>query len=255
MRGARTEARLVRTIVRVGLLLAVGAQIAWSFRPSPTTALTAQQAEGRVLYETNCSSCHGLAAQGTGNGPTLRGVGPASVDFMLSSGRMPLANPSDQPQRTEPAFSARQIAAIVAYVEAIAPGGEPIPSVDPAAGDLPRGTEVYLNTCSACHGAGATGDSIGGGQIAPSLMPPTALQIAEAIRVGPGQMPRFSDRTLSQHDVDSVARYLLWLREGDSASRGGAQLGRVGAVAEGFIAAVVGLGLLVVVIRLTGERT
>jgi ubiquinol-cytochrome c reductase cytochrome c subunit len=255
MSTERAEARVVSRVLRVGLLAAVACQIGWSLRPSSTPAVTTEPTRGQVLYATNCSSCHGLQAEGTVNGPGLQGVGAAAVDFMLSSGRMPLANPADQPQRGEPKFSPAQIAAIVDYVESIAPGGPPIPSVNPAAGSLPDGLEVYLNTCSACHGAGATGDSIGGGQIAPSLSAPSPLQIAEAIRIGPGAMPRFNERNITQHDVDSVARYLVYLRGDNAADRGGLQLGRVGAVAEGLIAGVVGLGILVLVIRLTGSRS
>jgi ubiquinol-cytochrome c reductase cytochrome c subunit len=255
MSTSRAEARVVSRVLRIGLLAAVACQVAWSLRASAAPASAAPPIDGASLYATNCSSCHGLQAQGTANGPSLQGAGPASVDFMLSSGRMPLANPADQPERGEPKFSPPQIAAIVDYVARIAPGGPPIPSVDPAAGSLPDGLQIYLNTCSACHGAGATGDSIGGGQIAPSLYPPSALQIAEAIRVGPGAMPRFNDRNISQHDVDSVARYLIYLRGDNAADRGGLQLGRVGAVAEGLIAGVVGLGILLVVIRLTGARS
>ena len=67
-------------------------------------------------------------------------------------------------------------------------------------------------------------------------------------------MPRFNERNITQHDVDSVARYLVYLR-GDNAADVGLQLGRVGAVAEGLIAGVVGLGILVLVIRLTGSRS
>lgn len=255
MSTTRAEARVVSRILRIGLLTALACQIGWSLRPSPTPALSDEPTQGEVLYATNCSSCHGLQAQGTANGPGLQGVGPAAVDFMLSSGRMPLANPADQPQRGEPKFSPQQIDAIVQYVEDIAPGGTPIPSVDPAAGSLSTGFEVFLNTCSACHGAGATGDSIGGGQIAPSLYAPSARQIAEAIRVGPGAMPRFNARNITQHDVDSLARYLIYLRGENAADRGGLQLGRVGAVAEGLIAGIVGLGILLLVIRLTGERS
>ena len=58
--------------------------------------------------------------------------------------------------------------------------------------------------------------------------------------MGPGVMPRFSERTLSEHDVNSIAAYLVWVR--DNGNEGGLQLGRVGAVAEGLVAAVVGLG-------------
>jgi ubiquinol-cytochrome c reductase cytochrome c subunit len=253
--SGRREARLVSRILRAGLLAAVAVQIGWSLRPSPSPALTTQQSAGEALYATNCSSCHGLQAAGTANGPSLRGVGAASVDFMLSTGRMPLANPANEPTRSEPKFTPAQIAAIVAYVQAIAPGGPAIPAVDANAGSLSVGSAAFLNNCAACHGAGATGDSIGGGEIAPALYQATPRQVAEAIRVGPGTMPPFNPRTLTPHDVDSLARYLAYLRQGGDSSRGGFQLGRVGAVAEGLIAAIVGLGILIAVIRLTGERT
>lgn len=249
----RAEARLLSRILRIGLLLALLGQIAWSFRPEPSRAQTDQQAQGQALYEANCSTCHGLQAEGTANGPSLQNAGPAAVDFMLSTGRMPLANPGDQPVRDEPKFTPEQTAAIVAYVETIAPGGEPIPTVDPAAGDLARGAEVFLNTCAGCHGAGATGDSVGGGQIAPTIDPADPTQIGEAIRIGPGLMPRFGPETIDQADLDSVAAYLLWLR--DHGQDGGLQLGRVGAVAEGLVIVVVGLGLMILFLRLTGAKT
>ena len=249
----RAEARLLSRILRIGLLLALLGQIAWSFRPEPSRAQTDQQAQGQALYEANCSTCHGLQGEGTANGPSLQNAGPAAVDFMLSTGRMPLANPGDQPVRDEPKFTPDQTAAIVAYVETIAPGGEPIPTVDPAAGDLARGSEVFLNTCAGCHGAGATGDSVGGGQIAPTINPADPTQIGEAIRIGPGVMPRFGPETIDQADLDSLAAYLLWIR--DHGEDGGLQLGRVGAVAEGLVIVVVGLGLMILFLRLTGAKT
>jgi ubiquinol-cytochrome c reductase cytochrome c subunit len=249
---ARAEARVLSRILRIGLLLAVVGQIGWSLRPEPSRAQSDQQREGEALYQASCSTCHGLGAQGTDDGPSLEGAGAAALDFYLSTGRMPLANPEAQPQRSSPKFSRQEIDAIIAYVGTLVPGGEPIPSVDPQAGSLARGLDVFLASCAACHGAGATGDSIGGGQIAPSLSAPDAREIGEAIRIGPGQMPRFGPETLSQEDVDSLARYLLWMR--DHGDEGGVALGRVGPVAEGLIAVVIGLGLLVLVIRLTGSR-
>ena len=128
-----------------------------------------------------------------------------------------------------------------------------LPSVPVARADEPTGQRLYESRCAACHGAGATGDSVGGGQIAPSLALPTATQIGEAIRTGPGEMPRFGTQTLSDHDVNSLARYLIWIR--DNGKEGGLQLGRVGAVAEGLMAVVIGLGIMLLVIRLTGSTT
>jgi ubiquinol-cytochrome c reductase cytochrome c subunit len=248
----RPEARLLSTVLRIGLLLAVLGQIVWSFRPEAGNAQTDVVAEGRTLYEANCSTCHGLQAEGTALGPTLQEVGSAAVSFMVSTGRMPLANPNVQPVRGEPAFTPEQTAAIVAYVGTIAPGGEPIPDVDIARGDLTVGAEVFLNNCAGCHGAGASGDSVGGGQIAPTLDPPDPTQIGEAVRIGPGVMPRFGPETIRPEELDSLAAYLVWLR--DNGDEGGLQLGRVGAVAEGLVAVVVGLGLLILVLRLTGSK-
>ena len=247
-----SEARVLSRMLRDGLLLAVLGQIAWSFRPASTQAQTDQLREGQHLYEAGCSTCHGLDAQGTQNGPSLQAVGAASLDFMLSTGRMPLNNPGTQPVRQEVKFTREQMDAIIAYVQSIAPGGPAIPVVDTGLGDLPTGAGLFLANCSGCHGAGGTGDSVGGGQIAPSLYEADPTQIAEAIRVGPGVMPRFSERTLSAHDVNSLAAYLLWVR--DNGDEGGLQLGRVGAVAEGLVAAVVGLGFMILVIRLTGSK-
>ena len=246
------ERRLLSTILRVGLALAVLGQIAWSFRPATSTAQSDLEVQGKPLYEANCSTCHGLGADGTENGPSLQGVGPASVDFMLRTGRMPLANPADQSERGEPKFTPLEVDALVAYVASIAPGGEPIPSVDTPAGDLALGAQVFLNNCAGCHGAGASGDSIGGGQIAPSLDPADPTEIGEAVRIGPGLMPRFGPETIDQQELDSLAAYLVWLR--DHGNEGGLQLGRVGAVAEGLVAVVVGLGILILVLRLTGAK-
>jgi ubiquinol-cytochrome c reductase cytochrome c subunit len=244
------EATLLRRIVRVGLLLALLGQVAWSFRPEPSRALTDQEQTGRSLYQTSCTTCHGVDALGTENGPSLQGVGAASISFQLSTGRMPLANPGAQAPRSQAKFDDEEIAAIIAYLETIGASGEPIPIVEPDQGNLLTGASLFVENCAGCHGAGGTGTSVGGGQIAPSLEPATATQIGEAIRVGPGIMPRFGEETLTKEDVDSIAAYLLWLRT--NADPGGLQLGRVGAVAEGLIAVVVGLGIVFLVVRLTG---
>ena len=127
--------------------------------------------------------------------------------------------------------------------------------MDPTKGSLAQGSQLFLNNCSSCHGAAGTGDSVGGGQIAPSLYPATPTQLGEAVRIGPGVMPRFDPQNLSNQDVNSIARYLEWLKVDRQASAGGLQLGRVGAVAEGFIAIVLGLGILILIIRLTGAKT
>jgi ubiquinol-cytochrome c reductase cytochrome c subunit len=260
----RTREAAARSwLIRGALLAALLLQVGFSFGAGTSNAEDAAVLErGRTLYETNCTTCHGRDGGGTALGPSLRLSGTAGVDFMLTTGRMPLSNPHDQPMRGEPAFSPDEIDALVAYIASIVPGGPPIPDVRAERGTLPEGAEVFLNNCAACHGAGASGDSVGGGQIAPSLGEATSTQIGEAVRFGPGVMPRFGDETISARELDSLAAYLEWLRDegpdagkGANPAEGGLQLGRVGAVAEGLVAVVIGLGVLVLVTRLTGGKT
>ncbi|MDP9242264.1 MAG: c-type cytochrome [Actinomycetota bacterium] len=214
---------------------------------------TTRIARGFELYSTSCASCHGPQAAGTLQGPSLRGVGPAAIDFMLSTGRMPIADPSATPVRMEPRFSSADIEAIIAYVTSLQAGGPAIPSVDVAAGKLELGNQLFQGNCAACHGAAAQGGSVGGGEVAPGLNQATATQIAEALRIGPGVMPRFGTEQITAEDANSLARYVLYLRT--HGNEGGLDLGRVGPVAEGFVAWVVGLGILILVIRLTGTKT
>jgi ubiquinol-cytochrome c reductase cytochrome c subunit len=217
--------------------------------PAPAT-VQVDDRPGMDLYVAGCAACHGVEGQGSGQGPPLIGVGAASVDFMLSTGRMPLSDPDDQPVREPAAYSPEEIEAIVAYVVALGPGGPGIPSVEPARGALGLGRRLYAANCLACHGAGGQGASVGGGAVAPALDRATAVQIAEAARIGPGVMPPFTEEQLSQADLDSLVRYLLFQRAGED--RGGLGLGHVGPVVEGLIGWLVGLGILLVVIRLTG---
>lgn len=211
-----------------------------------------EMARGQRLYAQSCASCHGPTGGGTAQGPPLIGVGGAAVDFMLSTGRMPMAEPGQQPTRGEPAFSPEETRALVAYVSALGPGGPEIPMVDPGSGDLRRGREVFTATCLACHGAGGQGASVGGGRVAPPLFGSTPLQLAEAVRVGPGTMPPFSEETIPGRDLDSLVRYVAYLES--LGGRGGHELGRVGPVMEGFVAWLLGVGLLVLAVRWIGTR-
>ena len=66
----------------------------------------------------NCSSCHGLNAEGGKQGPSLAGVGAAAVDFQVGTGRMPMAQPGSQAQRKPPVYNDDEVAAVAAYVAA-----------------------------------------------------------------------------------------------------------------------------------------
>ena len=88
-----------------------------------TTATTQQVSQGRQLYLTGCSSCHGLNAAGRlERARRLIGVGAAAVDFQVGTGRMPLAGPTTQAARGPVTYTDEEIAALAAYVASLAPG-------------------------------------------------------------------------------------------------------------------------------------
>ena len=208
-------------------------------------------AEGRSLYENGCSSCHGTLLEGqTGAGPALTGVGAGPVDFYLSTGRMPLQNPRNEPERARPAYSRPQINALIAFVTAVG-GGPPAPAADPAAGDLAIGFHQFTANCAGCHQIVARG-GLTLGAFVPNLQSATAQQIAEAVRMGPYLMPHFDIHQIDQHDLDSIARYVGWTRHPDNA--GGWGLGNIGPIPEGMAAWFIALLAMLIVARLIGER-
>ena len=71
-----------------GVYAAVTAPSSPAYASSPAASST-QIDQGRQIFVQDCSSCHGLDAQGTNTGPSLIGVGAAAVDFQVSTGRMP----------------------------------------------------------------------------------------------------------------------------------------------------------------------
>ena len=208
-------------------------------------------AEGKRLFEEECSTCHGFDARGVeGLGPNLRGAGAISPDFYLRTGRMPLAQPGDEPLRSEPRFDSEEIDALVAYVASF--GGPPIPRVDPAAGSVPRGQELFTSSCSGCHAITGVG-GVAVGAYAPNLTAASPTEIAEAIRVGPYVMPNFGRRQISDADINSIARYIGEVVD-DPADRGGWGIGHIGPVPEGMVAWLLAAVALVLVAMLIGER-
>lgn len=208
--------------------------------------------DGHTLFVEACSSCHGVDAAGTARAPTLQGLGAATVDFWVRTGRMPLALPEAQARRKPPVFDARQARDIANYVASLAPGGISVPSVDPSAGDLQQGGELFRLDCATCHSFVAAGGTLSYGAYAPSLAPDSPLDVAEAIRTGPGNMPRFSTAELSQKDMNSIIRYVQYIVHPDD--HGGLSLGHVGPVTEGLIAFVLGVGLLMLAAFWIGDR-
>lgn len=208
------------------------------------------RALGYTLYQGSCSSCHGIALQGMpGVAPSLRGVGPGPVDFYLSTGRMPLDQPRNQPLRNPPLFNRTDIDALIAYVSAF--GGPAAPTANPGDGDLALGLHEFTLDCAGCHQIVARGGITVDAQI-PDLQEATPQQIAEAVRMGPYLMPHFDAKQIDQHQLDSITRYVLWSRHPTNA--GGWGIYNIGPIPEGIVAWFIGLAALVIVARLIGER-
>ena len=205
---------------------------------------------GRTLYARDCAWCHGATGTGTNVAPSLIGVGAAAADFYLSTGRMPLVSPGARVRRSQPAYTGGEIAAITRYVASFG-AGPPIPDLTHAS-ELARGAQLYEQNCAACHGSTAVGGALTSGVEAPSLLPDTRTEIAEAIRIGPGTMPVFDQGTIRDEDVAAIANYVAELQRPQE--HGGLSLGRIGPIAEGAVGWLVGLGALLLFCRFIGKR-
>jgi ubiquinol-cytochrome c reductase cytochrome c subunit len=234
-------ARRRNPIVALGLLLfalvIVGGGYAVVTETQPATAAMGSQTlveDGERLYLEGCSSCHGLQAEGTGNGPTLIGAGAAAVHFQVATGRMPLAAPGAQAPAKEVIYTESEIEAMSAYVASLAPGPA-IPSaeqIDFADADVAEGGVLFRINCAQCHQAAGQGGALTQGKYAPSLMDSTPQEIYEAMITGPENMPIFADSTLQVEEKQAIIAYINELQV--APSPGGMALGRLGPVAEGL---------------------
>jgi len=253
-RGRRNP---LATVVLVALgLLATGGAYALATVPagaSGTTDQAALIAEGQQLFTSNCASCHGLSLQGTADAPTLIGVGAASVDFQVGTGRMPMAASGPQAQVKPPQFTDEQVKALAAYVGSVSPGPD-IPSEETlqSGGDITLGGEIFRTNCAMCHNVAGAGGALTEGKYAPELTGVTAAHIYEAMLTGPQNMPVFNDSNITPEQKADVIAYLQFLESQPSV--GGYNLGNLGPVSEGLFIWIFGLGALVgVTIWLTAK--
>jgi ubiquinol-cytochrome c reductase cytochrome c subunit len=162
---------------------------------------------GHAAYLQQCAACHGVDLRGGPDAPNIRGLGAADVDFWLGTGRMPAAVPWIEVGHRGAQLPQATIDAIVAYVVSVQPGGPPIPAVV-TNGNATHGQTLFREDCMQCHGATVAGAAIGDRQWAPALDRATITQVAEAIRVGPGEMPPFGEAQLTTADVNDIATYI-----------------------------------------------
>ncbi|MEJ3745282.1 c-type cytochrome [Actinomycetes bacterium KLBMP 9797] len=246
--------RRVGSAVRLTLALALAGGVYVVFAPGlagaqDTPQLSAAAEEGKALFNQSCITCHGPNAQGVeGRGPSLIGVGAASVEFQVSTGRMPMARQEAQAEAKPPVFDDEQTRQLAQYVQELG-GGPQVPSGDlraPTSDDeaIARGGKLFRINCSACHAFGGGGGALSSGKFAPPLNDVTDQQIYAAMLTGPQNMPVFGDNQLTPDQKKEIISYVQEALNEDR-DPGGWNLGRFGPVTEGLAIFLVGIVALV----------
>lgn len=255
-----------RVAAIVGVIGLAAAAVAYAqpqsgiVRPSSEPA-TPSVSLGAELYAGNCASCHGIAGSGIstprhgagdilGAGPSLRNVGAIAADLYLRTGLMPLSSIHDEPGNDRVLFTPKEVRSLVDYVASLGKGPA-VPQANPAAGSLSQGLSLFTRDCAGCHQVVARGGFLTGARV-PPLQGINPTQIAEAVRVGPYLMPRFSASQISKSQLDSIIKYVLWTRHPDN--HGGWGIGNVGPIPEGLVAWWIGGPLLLIACLVVGRR-
>lgn len=239
--------RATGLVVLLAALVTTGFGYAAVTSTAEAAAPAASQTEidaGRKLFLEGCASCHGLAAQGGSDGPSLIGVGAAAVDFQVTTGRMPLAAPANQAPRKAPVYTPEEVKALAAYIASLGPGPA-IPTAEEVStedADLAEGGELFRTNCAQCHNFAGKGGALSEGRYAPSLMKATPTEIYEAMLTGPQNMPNFPNTTVSVEQKQAIIKFIEHLQT--TPDPGGLALGSYGPVTEGVFIWTAGIGAL-----------
>ena len=230
-------------VLAAGLALAAVAAPSATAQPEPADSAVAIQ--GADVYTSRCANCHGASGQGgtTAAGvraPRLRRVPVALVDLVLRTGRMPPGNANVDTRTEHPVRGAQRVALLAWMRTNLALTGD-LPTVGPGDGDPARGQAVYAANCQQCHGSTGAGGVAGAGAFTPALIGRQPIVIAEAIRLGPFQMPPFGEDAVSDQEIRDVVAFLDEVGAEDGTPLGIAELNPVLAAAYVFVLALAAL--------------
>ncbi|WP_405853179.1 c-type cytochrome [Streptomyces sp. NBC_00090] len=251
--SARRRHPLAAVVVLLLALAATGGLYA-AFAPAGTakadeTAQSLAIEEGKKLYSVGCASCHGTGGQGTTDGPSLVGVGSASVDFQVGTGRMPAQQPGAQVPKKKVIYTQAEIDLLAAYVASF--GAGPITPTagqyNPDGADIAKGGELFRTNCAQCHNFTGEGGALTHGKYAPNLEGVSPKHLYEAMQTGPQNMPSFPDTTMPEKEKKDIIAYVQAVNSDKADNPGGFKLGGLGPVSEGLFAWVFGLGALIAV--------
>ncbi|MDN5757181.1 MAG: c-type cytochrome, partial [Tomitella sp.] len=258
--------RRMSAAVLLLMALTVAGGLAALLTPTPQVAVADEDSSallrtGKDLFDTSCVSCHGANLQGVdGRGPSLVGVGEASVYFQVSTGRMPASRQEAQQPAKKVGYSESQIDALGAYVQQHG-GGPTVPRDSDGAvageslvgsghgdnelraSDAAVGGDLFRQNCASCHNFTGSGGTLSSGKFAPSLYDASEPQIYTAMLTGPENMPKFSDRQLTPDEKKDVIAYVKQATE--SHNPGGLGLGGFGPAAESGV--IWGVGIVAAV--------
>ncbi|MDQ3405688.1 MAG: c-type cytochrome [Actinomycetota bacterium] len=251
---------------RVAGLLALGFALVslgflyGAFAPEPPLAQAQENPallrQGEQIYNNTCISCHGVNLEGViDRGPSLIGIGDASVYFQTSTGRMPAVRQEAQAGRKPPKLTPEEIDALMAFVQTKG-GGLQMPEGTGSqlvGENSARGGELFRLNCASCHNFTGRGGPLSSGKYAPALDGVTEEQIYAAMLTGPQNMPKFSDRQLTPEEKKDIIAYVKSVTDGNN-NPGGNALGGLGPQSEGLIGFIVGIAALVGVALWIGAK-
>jgi ubiquinol-cytochrome c reductase cytochrome c subunit len=256
-RGVPSRARRrLGAAVRMLAALALAGGVYTAFAPGAfaedNTQLSATAQEGKQLYDNSCITCHGRDAQGVvGRGPSLIGVGSASVEFQVGTGRMPMTRQEAQAEEKKPQFDKTQTKQLGQYIQELG-GGPELPADGKFTEDLKenpdalaRGGALFRVNCTSCHGYGGGGGALSSGKYAPGLHDVSPEHLYAAMLTGPQNMPVFGDNELTPLEKREIITYVTVQLQQDKDPGGLFNLGRYGPVTEGLAIFAVGITILV----------
>lgn len=248
-----------------GLALAVGVLLAVLPLGAAAQQIDGDVARGEQIYTTECAHCHGPDGRGGRTPgeqrpvPPIAGTDPVTVAYarlVMATGRMPPGGaPFDNRARSDVLDEQEQRDVLAFMVDRFGLTGD-VPA--PADGDASRGLELFARHCAACHGPTGQGGVAGGGAWTPQVTDVSAQTLADAIRVGPFQMPQFDRAQLSDADIADIAAFMEVVREEEATPLVDGELNPV--FASGFAVLLAGLMLVALFVvagkpaYLPGER-